>query len=188
MLATLTFAGLRIGELCALRWRDVDLARGWLTVGGAKTDAGRRSVKIRGALRDELLGCARSSTASTRTRTCSGPRTGERERATTSVRGCSAAAVKRADKSARPRSGPAAAAGQADAALAAPHVLLAAVRARRGPRHRHGRNGAHRPRRSRSASTGRRCAAARREGEAAALVEGGALECDDSKAAAPAAA
>lgn len=33
MIATLTFAGLRIGELCALRWRDVDLARGWLRVG-----------------------------------------------------------------------------------------------------------------------------------------------------------
>ncbi len=55
MLATLTFAGLRIGELCALRWRDVDLARGWLHVGESKTDAGRRKVKIRGALRDELL-------------------------------------------------------------------------------------------------------------------------------------
>jgi integrase len=55
MLATLTFAGLRISELCALRWRDVDLAGGWLRVGEAKTDAGRRKVKIRGALRDELL-------------------------------------------------------------------------------------------------------------------------------------
>jgi integrase len=55
MLAVLVFAGLRIGELCALRWRDVDLAAGWLTVGEAKTDAGRRRVKIRGALRDELL-------------------------------------------------------------------------------------------------------------------------------------
>jgi integrase len=55
MLAVLTFAGLRIGELCALRWRDVDLAAGWLTT-GSKTDAGRfRRVKIRGALRDELL-------------------------------------------------------------------------------------------------------------------------------------
>ncbi len=40
MLATLTFAGLRIGELCALRWRDVDLAGGWLHVGETKTDAG----------------------------------------------------------------------------------------------------------------------------------------------------
>jgi len=54
MLATLTFAGLRIGELCALRWRDVDLAGGWLHT-GSKTDAGWRQVKVRGALRDELL-------------------------------------------------------------------------------------------------------------------------------------
>jgi len=55
MLATLTFAGLRIGELLALRWRHVDLAGGWLTITEAKTDAGTRKVKIRGALRDELL-------------------------------------------------------------------------------------------------------------------------------------
>jgi integrase len=55
MLATLIFAGLRIGELCALRWRDSDLAAGWLTVGESKTDAGRRRVKVRGALRDELI-------------------------------------------------------------------------------------------------------------------------------------
>jgi len=55
MLAVLVFAGLRIGELCALRWGDVDLAAGWLHVGESKTDAGRRRVRIRGALRDELL-------------------------------------------------------------------------------------------------------------------------------------
>lgn len=55
IVATLTFAGLRIGELCALRWRDVDLAGGWLHVSDSKTDAGRRKVKLRGALRDELL-------------------------------------------------------------------------------------------------------------------------------------
>jgi integrase len=54
MIATLTFAGLRIGELLALRWRDVDIASGWLTVGQAKTDAGVRKVKLRPALRDEL--------------------------------------------------------------------------------------------------------------------------------------
>jgi len=48
------FGGLRIGELCALRWRDVDLEAGWMTVGESKTDAGRRRVKIRGALTDEL--------------------------------------------------------------------------------------------------------------------------------------
>jgi integrase len=54
-LATLVFAGLRVSELLDLRWRDVDLAGGWLTVGKAKTDAGVRKVKIRPALRDELL-------------------------------------------------------------------------------------------------------------------------------------
>jgi len=54
IVATLTLAGLRIGELAALRWQDVDLATGWLHVGAAKTDAGRRRVKVRGALRDEL--------------------------------------------------------------------------------------------------------------------------------------
>jgi integrase len=55
MIAVLVFAGLRISELCSLCWRDVDLAGGWITVGDAKTDAGRRRVKIRGALHDELL-------------------------------------------------------------------------------------------------------------------------------------
>lgn len=54
ILATLAFAGLRIGELCALRWRDVDLGSGWLTVRASKTDAGVRKVKIRAGLRDEL--------------------------------------------------------------------------------------------------------------------------------------
>jgi integrase len=53
-LATMIFGGLRIGELCALRWRDVDLASGWLHVRAAKTSAGVRKVKLRGALRDEL--------------------------------------------------------------------------------------------------------------------------------------
>lgn len=54
MIATLVFAGLRIGELCALRWRDVDLEAGWLRVGEAKTDAGTRRIKVRGALNAEL--------------------------------------------------------------------------------------------------------------------------------------
>jgi integrase len=60
MLATLTFAGLRIGELLDLRWRRVDLAGGWLAL-ASKTAAGRRKVKIRGALRDELLALKTSS-------------------------------------------------------------------------------------------------------------------------------
>jgi integrase len=54
MVATLILAGLRIGELTALRWRDVDLASGRLEVGEAKTDAGRRTADLSPALRDEL--------------------------------------------------------------------------------------------------------------------------------------
>ena len=53
--ATLIFAGLRIGEFLALRWGDVDLPGGWITVRASKTDAGRRKVKIRPVLRDVLL-------------------------------------------------------------------------------------------------------------------------------------
>src|SRR3954451_14775535 len=54
LLATLVFAGLRIGEALALRWRDVDLARGTITVRAAKTDAGMRTVNVLPILRDEL--------------------------------------------------------------------------------------------------------------------------------------
>ena len=54
MLATLTFAGLRVDELLALRWGDVDLAAGRLHLGRAKTDAGVRHVRLRPVLRDEL--------------------------------------------------------------------------------------------------------------------------------------
>ncbi len=54
MLATLTFAGLRIGELCTLRWRDLDLAGGRMTLADSKLDAGMRRVRIRSVLGDEL--------------------------------------------------------------------------------------------------------------------------------------
>jgi integrase len=53
-LATLTLAGLRIGEGLALRWRDVDLAAGRLRVTDSKTDAGVRQVDLLPALREEL--------------------------------------------------------------------------------------------------------------------------------------
>ena len=54
LLAMLIFTGLRISELLALRWRDVDLAGGWLNIRGSKTAAGIRKVKIRPVLRDVL--------------------------------------------------------------------------------------------------------------------------------------
>jgi integrase len=54
ILCTLTLAGLRIGELTALRWSDVDLAGGHLRVEEAKTDAGIREVRILPVLHDEL--------------------------------------------------------------------------------------------------------------------------------------
>jgi len=38
--------GMRLGEVCGLRWSDVDLAGGYLTVPKAKTAAGRRRVEL----------------------------------------------------------------------------------------------------------------------------------------------
>jgi integrase len=64
--ATALYAGLRRGELMALRWEDVDLAGGSITVEqaydpkarvyvGPKSRAGVRRVPIAGALRDALV-------------------------------------------------------------------------------------------------------------------------------------
>ncbi len=97
LLATIIFAGLRIGELCSLRWRDVDLAAGWLTVGQAKTDAGRRRVKIRGALRDELL-AARSRRSVEQDAHVFPTRTGRRQYEAKVRSGTLGGAVKRANK------------------------------------------------------------------------------------------
>lgn len=54
LLATLVFAGLRISELTALRWRDLDLASGRLQVRASKTDAGIRTIDLLPALHTEL--------------------------------------------------------------------------------------------------------------------------------------
>jgi integrase len=54
LLATLTLAGLRVGTLCALRWRSVDLARGTLRIEDDKTDAGKRVIDLSPDLLDEL--------------------------------------------------------------------------------------------------------------------------------------
>ncbi len=56
LIATLAFAGLRLGELLALYWHDVDLNRGTIRVRQAKTDAGVRIVHMLPILRRELAG------------------------------------------------------------------------------------------------------------------------------------
>jgi integrase len=97
MLATLMFAGLRISELLALRWRDVDLAAGWLMVSESKTDAGRRRVKIRGALRDDLL-AVRASCSAEQEGLVFASRTGRRLSAGNFRSRLLAAATRRADE------------------------------------------------------------------------------------------
>ena len=54
ILMVLIFAGPRIGELLALRWRDIDLAGGRIRVPDSKTDAGIRDLDLLPVLRDEL--------------------------------------------------------------------------------------------------------------------------------------
>jgi len=54
LLATLIFAGLRIGEALTLRWAEVDLDRATITVRRAKTAAGLRTVNKLPVLHAEL--------------------------------------------------------------------------------------------------------------------------------------
>jgi len=54
IIATLLLAGPRAGELCDLRWRDVDLANGRIRIGRSKTQAGLREIVLLPLLRDEL--------------------------------------------------------------------------------------------------------------------------------------
>lgn len=76
LLATLALAGLRIDEALSLRWRDVDLAAGTLSVVRSKTDAGERVVDLLPLLRDELLalrlGGIRTATPSSSRRPAAG--------------------------------------------------------------------------------------------------------------------
>jgi integrase len=61
VLATLAGAGLRVGEACALLWRDLDLSTGTLTVRASKTNSGRREVDLPQALVNELWTLAATS-------------------------------------------------------------------------------------------------------------------------------
>ncbi len=55
LIATLLFAGLRSHELCALRWRDVDLVGRRIAVREAKTPAGAREIELLPLLYEELV-------------------------------------------------------------------------------------------------------------------------------------
>ena len=61
ILSTLVFSGLRIGELIDLRWRDVNLADGTITVRSSKTDAGMRRIDLLPVLSEELATLKASS-------------------------------------------------------------------------------------------------------------------------------
>ena len=61
LLATLAGAGLRVGEACALDWRDLNLSTATLTVQESKTPAGRREVDLPTGLVNELWTLAATS-------------------------------------------------------------------------------------------------------------------------------
>lgn len=54
LLASMILTGLRVSELTAVRWRDVDLAGGTLRVAASKTEAGERVIDLTPDLLDEL--------------------------------------------------------------------------------------------------------------------------------------
>jgi integrase len=56
VIATLAGAGLRVGELCGLTWRDVDLTHGRLHVLDAKTPTGIREVELSPWVVEQLRG------------------------------------------------------------------------------------------------------------------------------------
>lgn len=61
LLATLAGAGLRVGEACALDWRDLNLSTATLTVQESKKPAGRREVDLPTGLVNELWTLAATS-------------------------------------------------------------------------------------------------------------------------------
>ena len=144
MIATLVFAGLRIGELCALRWRDVDLEAGWLLVGEAKTDAGTRRIKIRGALNAGLTRANALRTTADANSFVFATSTGKRQSTDNLRSRVISASVDRANKNLQarvyhrfPRASPRTLYGAPSQAFSTRSVRT---------RGRHGRDGAHRSR------------------------------------------
>ncbi len=54
MIAAMAKSGLRVTEMCRLRWRDVDVHHERLVIGEAKTDAGNRHVDLSLDVMEEL--------------------------------------------------------------------------------------------------------------------------------------
>ena len=55
MIAVMAKSGLRVSEMCRLRWRDVDIHHERLVVEDAKTDAGNREVDLSLDVMEELM-------------------------------------------------------------------------------------------------------------------------------------
>jgi integrase len=85
LLAVMALAGLRVGEACALDWRDVDLARAQLHVRDAKTAAGVRRVDVSPDLLDTLKAWKADAARSPMTLRCSRRRPAPGGTATTSA-------------------------------------------------------------------------------------------------------
>lgn len=143
LLATLTLAGLRIDEALRLRWRHVDLARGVLRVPGTKTDAAERTVNLLPLLRDELASHAAAHRDRAPDALVFATSTGGKQSPTNiRARAREGGGGRERASGATGRRG---AAGGPDAALAASHVRVAAVRAGRGATVRDGADGPHEP-------------------------------------------
>ena len=144
LFATGICTGLRIGELLALRWRDVNLAQGRLTVIDSKTDAGKgREIDLWPELREELAVYKADARYAEPVDYVFATATGKAD-----TRWNIAKRLKRAVERANEAladSGHAADPGRAFSALAAAHVRIAALPTRREPRLRDAPDGPHRP-------------------------------------------
>jgi integrase len=65
MIAVMAKSGLRVTEMCQLRWRDVDVHHQRLVIGEAKTDAGVREVDLSLDVMEELMAWRASRPSST---------------------------------------------------------------------------------------------------------------------------
>ncbi|MGI8559043.1 MAG: tyrosine-type recombinase/integrase [Solirubrobacteraceae bacterium] len=63
MIAVMAKSGLRVTEMCQLRWRDVDVHHQRLLIGRAKTDAGVRDVDLSLDVMEELMAWRAASTS-----------------------------------------------------------------------------------------------------------------------------